>query len=84
MEVAAAAVWEAKLGAVAIGLALVALGLLMWRYGSYLTRAFNWSYSIIPGPMGRFRYPARYHQLFGSAIVAFGLLIAFVGGIFAK
>lgn len=78
------AVWEAKLVAVAIGFAVVALGLLMWRYGGFLTRAFNWSYSITPGPLGRFRYPPWYHKLFGAVIVAFGLLIASVGGILSR
>ena len=75
--------WAAKLIAVLIGGAFVLLGYWFFSRGAPLIGGLNQSYARYPGILGRFRYPSWYHRFMGGAFIAFGLLVAVVGGVTA-
>jgi hypothetical protein len=69
-------VWEAKLGAALIGLAVVAIGVGFVLFGAPLIVSLNNLYARLPG---RFQYPLWWHRFVGGIIGAIGLLIAVLG-----
>ena len=74
MEVVVAV--EAKLVALAIGLAIAGVGIAFGRFGSPVITALNRLYSSMPG---RFQYPLWWHKLVGALFFTVGMLIAIVG-----
>ncbi len=75
--------WAAKLVAILIGAAFILIGYWFFSRGAPLIQGLNRSYARYPGVLGRFRYPSWFHQFFGGLVMAFGLLIAVVGGVAA-
>lgn len=75
--------WAAKLVAVLLGVFFILVGYWFFSRGAPLIQGLNHSYARYPGILGRFRYPPWYHQFFGGLVMAFGLLIAVVGGVAA-
>lgn len=75
-----AVVWQAKLGAVGLGVAFVLAGAAIIRFGASAIASLNRMYARLPGG---FQYPAWWHRLFGAIVVGFGLLVAVVGGTLA-
>lgn len=73
-------VWATKLATLLIGLAAVALGVVMIRYGTPVVASLNKLYLRLPG---RFQYPSWWHWLVGSLFVLVGLLFAIGGVLFA-
>jgi hypothetical protein len=64
-------VWQAKLAALTTGVAFIAVGVGLIRFGGRLTVAFNKVYARQPG---RFQYPSWWHRLIGGFFCALRLL----------
>jgi hypothetical protein len=75
-----AVIWVQKFGAVALGLAFVIGGVAFMRVGAAPMAALNRLNARLPGKV---QYPAWYHRFFGGIILAFGLLVAILGGALA-
>jgi hypothetical protein len=73
-------VWEAKLVAALMGLAVLAIGVGLMRFGAPLIVSLNNLYARLPG---RFQYPLWWHRVVGGIIGAIGLLIAVLGMLLA-
>jgi len=63
------------------GVALIAVGVGLIRFGGRLTGAFNKVYARLPG---RFQYPSWWHRLIGGFFCALGLLGVVLGLAFAR
>jgi hypothetical protein len=75
-----AVVWTQKVGAMAIGLAFIVAGAAFIKFGGPAMNALNRLNAQLPGKIA---YPSWWHRAFGAMIVAFGLLVACVGGALA-
>lgn len=84
MVIAAMSVLETKLIVVGIGVAVIALGLALVRYGPRATAPLNAFYANLPGPYGRYQYPAWWPKALGGMVICMGLIAAVAGGVLAK
>ncbi len=72
--------WFAKLAALLIGVAILGIGVTIFRYGSPVIVGLNKLYTRMPG---RFQYPAWWHRFLGAIFIGFGALFAVAGVILA-
>jgi hypothetical protein len=75
--------WAAKLVAILIGVAFILVGYWLLSRGAPLIQGLNRSHARYPCRLGRFRYPSWFHQFMGGVFMAFGLLVAVIGGVAA-
>lgn len=70
-----------KLAVVLVGVVIILIGIALMQFGHYVRDSLNVMYARLPG---RFQYPNWWPRLIGGLVCAFGVLVAVVGGVFAK